>query len=120
MAVEFAMTLPLLILLVFSILELSHANMVLNSIEAAAYEGARRGILPGATVTDCVDAAEESLRISRVRNATVSVTPGDLVNNRTANEVEVTITAIYGQNNIVAPKFTSGLTFVRRCRLQRE
>ncbi|MEZ6075910.1 MAG: pilus assembly protein [Pirellulaceae bacterium] len=46
--VEFAMTAPLLFMLLYAALELGHANMTFNAVEAACYEGARVGIVPGA------------------------------------------------------------------------
>jgi Flp pilus assembly protein TadG len=52
-AVEFAMTAPLLFMMIYASVELGHANMVLNATEAACYEGARVGIVPGATADEC-------------------------------------------------------------------
>ncbi len=117
-AVEFAMTAPLVFLLLFAALELSHANMVFNTTEAAAYEGARQGIVPGASAADCVTAAERILAISRIRGATVSVTPADLQTN--TNTLTVTITVPYAANTVVAPTFTKTLEISRACELNRE
>ena len=48
-AVEMAMVLGLLILLVFGIIEMGRAIMVNQVITNAAREGARRAVIPGAT-----------------------------------------------------------------------
>jgi len=117
-AVEFAMTAPLVFLLLFGALELSHANMVFNTTEAAAYEGARQGIVPGASAADCVTAAERILSISRIRGATVTVTPADLRTD--TNTLTVSITVPYAANTIVVPTFTRTLQISGACELNRE
>ena len=48
-AVEFALVLPLLFLCLFGFYELSRASMIRHTTESSAYEGARVGIVPGAT-----------------------------------------------------------------------
>jgi len=116
--VEFAMTAPLVFLLLFGALELSHANMVFNTTEAAAYEGARQGIVPGASAADCVTAAERILAISRIRGATVSITPPDLRTD--TNTIIVSITVPYADNTVVTPTFTRTLQISGACELNRE
>ena len=71
-AVEFAMTAPILFLMLYVALELGHANMTFNAVEAACYEGARIGIVPGAQAADCQAAAQRILSISKIRGASVS------------------------------------------------
>lgn len=117
-AVEFALTAPLLFLLLFGALELSHANMVFNVTEAAAYQGARQGIVPGANAAECTAAAERLLEISKIRNANIQITPGNL--NDDSDLIEVRISVPYAQNTIVSPLFTRSLVIDRRCTLTRE
>lgn len=117
-AVEFALTAPLLFLLLFGSLELSHANMVFNVAEAAAYEGAREGIIPGATVAECQASAQRLLDIARIRGAQIQVTPANLAIN--SDDVQVQVSIPYQQNTIVAPFFTRNLNIQRACTLSRE
>lgn len=49
LTVEFALILPLLLLCLFAFFEISRASMIRHATEASAYEGARAGIVPGAT-----------------------------------------------------------------------
>ena len=51
--VEFAICAPILFLFFFASLEFSRVNMIRQSVENAVYEGARRGIVPGATAANC-------------------------------------------------------------------
>ena len=116
--VEFALTAPLLFLILFGSLELSHANMVFNVTEAAAFEGAREGIVPGATAAECQAAAQRILGISKISGANVTVNPGNL--NTSTQSIVVTITVPYARNTIVTPFFTNGLQIQRSCTLDRE
>ncbi len=117
-AVEFAMTAPLAFLLLLGALELGHANMVFNTTEAAAYEGARHGIVPGASAVDCVSEATRILEISGIRGAVVSVVPADL--DTISDSVQVIINVPYSSNTIVAQTFTKQLQISRACELRRE
>jgi Flp pilus assembly protein TadG len=116
--VELAMTAPVLFLILMAALELGHANMVFNTIEAACYEGARVGIVPGATSADCQTAAQQILNTARVSGARVRVTPAVL--DSTAATVRVQIDVPYSFNAITVPAFTRGLNIQRQCKLTRE
>lgn len=117
-AVEFALTAPLLFMFLFAALELGHANMVFNVAEAAAYEGARQGIVPGATVADCEAAVDRLLGIAKIQGGTVTVTPSSLTTE--SDTIQVTIQVPYSQNTIITPTFTQGLNIQRTCVLSRE
>ena len=49
LTIEVALCLPLLILLLFGCYEICRTSMILHATQSAAYEGARVGIVPGAT-----------------------------------------------------------------------
>lgn len=117
-AVEFALTAPVLFALLFGALELGHANMVFNTAEAACYEGARVGILPGATVAECEQATREKLTAVKIKNATVQVTPSNL--NTLSTTVTIKVTVPYSSNAIIVPFFTRNLVIQRECTLTRE
>ncbi len=117
-AVEFAMTAPLLFMLLYAALELGHANMAFNSIEAACYEGARVGIVPGAKAIECQQAAERLLGVARIRGASVTVTPASLTT--TTPSVQVRISVPYASTAIIPATFTRFLTINRQCELVRE
>ena len=50
--VEFAFTLPIILLIFFGFIELARANMIRNSAKNAAYMGARRAVIPGGTAAE--------------------------------------------------------------------
>ncbi|HBE66598.1 MAG TPA: hypothetical protein DDW52_00480 [Planctomycetaceae bacterium] len=118
LAIEFAFTLPILFLFVFASIELCHANMVVHVTESAAYEGARVGIVPGATASEAVTAAEQLLELSKVRGAQISITPGSL--QTASQQISMQITVPYNQNTLLAPRFIFGFVVNRTCTLTRE
>ena len=107
--VEFAVVLPLLILFVFAALEFSRANMLRNTIENAAFEGARSGIVPGATSSDARTAAQDLLNMLRINDSTVTISPATI--DDTTESVTVTVaTPMSIANHYVTPKFFLGDT----------
>ena len=69
--VEFALTAPILFLMILGAFEFSRAYVLYNTCEIAAAEGARQGILPGATAADCQAAAASELSYIGVQDFTV-------------------------------------------------
>ncbi len=63
MTVEFAICFPLLLLFFFAAFEFCRANMIRQTADNAAYEGARRAIVPGATAEDARAAGASWRRI---------------------------------------------------------
>ena len=88
--VEFAICAPILFLFFFASLEFSRVNMIRQSVENAVYEGARRGIVPGATAANCRASAQAVLNSISAGGATINVTPTVI----TKDTPEVTV-AVY-------------------------
>lgn len=118
--VEFAMTVPILFLLVFGAIEICRLNIMRHTAENAAYEGARRAIVPGATAAQAQQAASNILSIVGVSGAdvAVSVTPAVIADE--TSEVTVTVEIPVGNHGWLVPTFTNGLTLRRSCTLLRE
>ena len=108
-AVEFALVFPMLFLFVFGALEFSGANMLRNTIENAAFEGARQAIIPGATASEAPIAAQSLLNILNIQDSTVTISPATI----DINTESVTVTVIAPMtlaNHYVMPKFFLGET----------
>lgn len=116
--VEFAICAPILFMFFFASLEFSRVNMIRQSIENAAYEGARRGIVPGATAADCRASAQAVLNSVMARNATITVTPAVIVRN--TPEVTVAISVPVNSNSWVIPVFFANRTVSGTMTLKRE
>lgn len=116
--VEFAVTAPILFLLLFACWEVSRANMLRNLARSAAYEGARKGIVPGATVDEVRDGAQAVLSAVGIRDATITVTPGTIT--KTTPSVTVDIDIPINDNTYVVPFFFRDKTMESTCVMTRE
>jgi Flp pilus assembly protein TadG len=116
--VEFALVAPLLFLVVCGAVEFARLNMLVNSMENAAYEGARQGIVPGATADGVRAEAQLVLDAVGARNADVSVSPTVITSS--TSEVTVTIRLPLNDNAWVSPVFTADADLERSCTLRRE
>jgi Flp pilus assembly protein TadG len=117
-AVEMAVTIGLIFFLFFAALEFCRVSMMRHTVEHALYEGARRGIVPGATAADIQARTTSILRTIGVRSATIDVTPSALDN--TTSEVTVRIRMPLDQNLFAPAFFFRGRTLDRTLTMQRE
>ncbi|MBU6175484.1 MAG: pilus assembly protein, partial [Planctomycetes bacterium] len=67
-------------LMFFVALEFSRVSMFRHTVEQALYEGARAGIVPGATANDVVNRTQAILRTVGIHRATVDCIPAVLTN----------------------------------------
>ena len=117
--VELAIVLPVLFLFTFAGIEFARANQLRNTAENAAYEGARRGIVPGATASECETAAQDMLDLVGVPSATVTVQPDPFLD--TTDEVTVTVQIpMTAANGYMTPGFFLGKTLTASITVQRE
>ena len=108
LTIEMAFCIPIVFLILLGTLEFSRMNMLRNSIDNAAYEGARRGVVPGATASDCVTSANRVLTAVGANNATVTVTPPTLTDS--TQQVSVAISIPMSSNSWGPARFLGGAT----------
>jgi Flp pilus assembly protein TadG len=116
--VEFAICAPILFLFFFASLEFSRVNMIRQTIENAAYEGSRRGIVPGAKASDCRDSAQAVLNTVSTNDATITVTPSVITPETT--QVTVSITVPIDSNSWVTPLFFENKSLSNSMTMRRE
>jgi len=82
-AVEFAIILPFLVVLIVGMVEVSRGMLVKETLSVAARHGCRAGIIPAATTADIQAAVDEVLKNNGLdpKDATVTV----LVNDKEAD-----------------------------------
>ncbi len=117
-AVEFTLTAPILFLFIATSVEFARMNMIRHTVDNAAYEAARRGIVPGATAQDVEDMARTIM--SSVGAAGVSVTITPAVITEDTEEVTVEVTVPCDQNGFLVPKFFAAELLVGRTTMTRE
>lgn len=114
-----AITVPILFLMVFASLEFCGVNVQRHTADNAAYEAARRGIVPGATAQDVRDEANRIMAFVGARNITVDVTPATITD--LTEELTVRVELPIADNGWLSPMFFSASdVVVRECRMSRE
>ena len=88
--VEFAMILPLFIIVLFGIMEFGRLWEISNLITSASREGARVAAISGSSQSQAINAAQHVLSAANIEDATVSVSGPN-----SASEVSVTVTLHY-------------------------
>lgn len=116
--VEMALTLPIYFSLLFGAMEFARVNVVLHTMENAAYEGARRLVVPGATAAQGEATALAGLTAVKIKNPTVTITPDPLTGIET--QVTVTISVPLNDNAWVTPNIFKDMTLTRSCTLNTE
>jgi len=117
-AVEFALTAGLAFFFFFAALEFCRVAMIRHTVENALYEGARAGIVPGATAANVTNRAQQILGTLGLRNVTIQVTPNPIVD--TTQNVSIRIQVPLNRNLFGPAKFFSGQTVDRTFQMQRE
>jgi Flp pilus assembly protein TadG len=111
-AVEFAILLPVLILLLFGIAQFAIAYNHAQAVHAAAREGARIASLPASTQSDITSRVTSALNGTGVTSPNVSISPNtnQPCLNNTGNPVTVTVTASQSINIPLWNNVTKTLT----------
>jgi Flp pilus assembly protein TadG len=117
-AVEMAFVLPVFVLMLFGFFELGHALMIDSIAENAAYEGARRGIVPGATHAAAIQAAEDIAKASSLKSVDVIVETVNLA--PLVQEISVTVNAPLSQNAIFMGPLLGNMTIRRNVTMTQE
>jgi hypothetical protein len=93
--------------------------MIRNTTVNAAFEGARQGIVPGATAAECEAAANQLLDLVRINGGSAVASPNPIL--PSSDSVTVTVTVpIDSDNSFVTPQFYMGATIEASVTLPRE
>ena len=117
-AIEFAMCVPVLFALLFGCYEVARANLMHHAAESAAYEGARVGIIPGAT-EDEIRAATEFV-LTSVGVTVYTINTQQSVSDEDVEQVTVEIQVPFDENFKLGTFFVNDPTFRGQCTLARE
>ena len=117
-AVEFAIVAPLFFLFLFGAIEFSALSTIRNTCNNAAYEGARKIVVPGAVAADGKAEAESIMGIIGIDTLTVTVTPAVIT--PATRSVTVRIDVPYAQNALFTPFFTGDLIITSEVTLTTE
>jgi Flp pilus assembly protein TadG len=74
-AVETAITMPLLVLMVFGSIEVANSIFLAQTLSFASYEGAREAARPGATVSQVNDRVAQIMHARGIFDYSLTITP---------------------------------------------
>lgn len=111
--VEFALAAPILFLLFLGSFEFARVNMVRHTMDIAGYEGARRGILPGATAAQVEARTNSVLSTTGVANAQVQA---DVLDDQVTVDIDVPL----GANTWLARYFSPSGSLTNSYTFRRE
>ncbi len=112
--VEFALVVPIIFTMFLGAIELTRMNFIRQTAANAAYEGARKAIVPGNTASDAQTEALRLLTTLGVRNGAVVAVAS------ASNRVTVTVTIPINQNSWGLSRFTRNLNVIQSCSLTLE
>ena len=108
--VEFAVVLPIVLLIFAAMIEISRVLLLQHSADTAAYEGARCAMVPGATSGEATLAAQKLLQAAGLKSALIIVTPSVITEETPLITVHVEIPV--AQNAWISPKWFQGSKIV--------
>ena len=114
--VEVALVFPIFMMILLMSVEAARLNTLRNTIENAAYEGARRGIVPGAAVADVQATAGAVMNAVGAKNVSITTTPSTISD--TTATLTVTIDVPLSSNSWIGR--TTSQHMIRSCTLSRE
>jgi Flp pilus assembly protein TadG len=118
--VEFAVILPVYMLIFLGTIETCSMIFFKQSLEIAAYEGARVAIVPKTTITDIQESVDTLLTARRTRNYTVTVTPANYQNAAYGTMIRVEVSASCNDNSVIPLSIYSSRTFTGAVEMMKE
>ncbi|MFK7738553.1 MAG: TadE/TadG family type IV pilus assembly protein [Pirellulaceae bacterium] len=108
--VEFAIVLPVFVLIVLGTIESVSMIFVQQGVKIAAYEATRVALVNGTTSGEVQATADQILNDRGITNASLTVTPSDFQGSSYGTPITVSVDVSCDANSIVAPFFFSGRT----------
>src|SRR5688572_19650191 len=93
---EMALMMPLLLLLIFGMIEFGYFFYLQHNLQAAAREGARTGAMLNATDTDAVNKASAFLSAANLNSGSFAIT-----STTSGDTITVTVQATWGQVGVL-------------------
>jgi Flp pilus assembly protein TadG len=119
-AAEFAVCLPVIVLIVLATIEACTMVFLKQSLTIAAYEGARAGLAPSATNSTITVAANDILTDRRVNGGTIALNPTTLTSVAPGSYYTVSVSAPAARNSIIPIRFYRGRNLTASATMMKE
>lgn len=107
-ATEFAVCLPVLLLLVLGMMETCSMIFLKQSLAITAYEGAHTAVKADATAAEVQTICDGILADRRIQGATITVTPNNIAAVPAGDYIEIRVTAPTDRNGLLPLNFFRG------------
>ena len=97
--VEFAVCLPIIMLLILGSIEATSAIFLRQALTTSAYEGIREAIRTSSTTSDATARAQAVLTARQIRSSSIRFTPADIQSASRGSIVVIEISAPFGANS---------------------
>ena len=119
-ASEFAVCLPILVLIFMGMIEACTMIFLKQSLSVAAYEGMRTALEQNASLTDVEQTCQQILDERRVRGANISLSPTNFNALRPGEYFTLSVSAPCNDNSIIPASFFSGKTMTGAATMMKE
>jgi Flp pilus assembly protein TadG len=116
-AVEMALALPVLFLIIFSGFELMHFFKVRHTVNQAAYAAARQLVVPGGNISQATNAANQIARVNLLQVDGITVTPERITRDTRFVTVQINVRFL---NQWSVARLFAGQSIIGRCTLAHE
>ncbi len=118
--VEFAVCLPLLMLIILGAIEATHGIFLKQSLSAAAYEGIREAVENRSTTTKARESAEAILRMRQVAGFNVTFSPSNVASVIRGQPIAIEVSAPFSRNSPFIGHVMQDRTVVARAVMVKE
>lgn len=119
-AVELAVCLPVIVLLVFGSIEASSFIFLKQSLNVAAYEGARQSARAGSTNEQAIARAKNILQARSVQDFEVRFPDGEVADKSRGDEIVIEVSAPTQSNSPLAGQFVTNRILTARVVMVKE
>jgi len=119
-AAEFAVCLPVILLLVFGMIESCSMIFLKQSLTVAAYEGVRTALEDQAVAADVRQTCEQILEDRQVQDGTITIAPNDFELLPPGEYISITVSAPADSNSIIPGSFFNGKTLSATATMMKE
>lgn len=117
---EFAVCLPVIILIVLATIEACTMVFLKQSLGIAAYEGTRAALVQNASTAEVQRVAQQVLSERRVNGGTVTISPANLALIQPGQYLTVSVTAPAAGNNAIPLRFYRGRSLTGSATMMKE
>jgi len=119
-ATEFAVCLPVLMLIILGMIESCSMIFLKQSLTVTSYEGIRTALEEGATEADVRLVCEQLFADRRIQSGTISILPANFEALPAGDYVQITVTAPADSNSVIPGSFYRGRTLSATATMMKE